>query len=321
LNDNDQRSTAAAGHDPALDVAFDWILDLKASPTDRDLRNAFEAWLAVPAHAAAYREAEEVWELTALAPRAQPSLRLPPPIRSRAGRRALPWVGAALAASIACVALPGLRLALQADYRTDPAETRAVTLPDGSTMTLDGDSAAALDDGGKTRGVDLLAGRAYFEVAKNAQRAFVVSAGEVEVTVHGTAFDVLLSEKTVSVAVAEGSVSVEAVGQGANLHPGERALVDLVTGRITTDRVAPGSIAAWREGQLIVNGATIGEIIGELRRYHRGMIILPESSFAARRVAGIFDLRDPSAALQGLARAYGGHVVALTPYILVVKAD
>src|SRR3546814_3423601 len=81
-------------------------------------------------------------------------------------------VGAAAAACLAVVSAPTLLLMWQSDYRTGTGEMRNVTLSDGSSVTLDTGSAIAVNYGDGRRGVRLLAGRAWFDVANDESQPF-----------------------------------------------------------------------------------------------------------------------------------------------------
>ena len=73
-------------------------------------------------------------------------------------------------------------------------------------------------------------GEAYFTVAKNPGRPFVVAAGGVGVRAVGTAFNVRLDSDAVEVLVTEGRVQVSRSGfddEGSSLVAGQRAIVKL----------------------------------------------------------------------------------------------
>jgi transmembrane sensor len=297
---------------PIWDQALDWMLQVAARPADRALLARRDAWIAQhPAHRAAYLRAEQVWALTGTAMRAGR--------RPRRGGWPLAIAVVAVAACLAVVAMPDLRLRLQADYRTETGEVRDLTLPDGSIVTLDAESAVALADAG--RGIDLLEGRAFFQVMPDKTHAFSVGAGEAAVTVLGTAFDVALSDRTVTVAVERGSVSVSAgpAGRTAQLQAGDSVTIDRKGGDIITGRVPPRGIAAWRTGRLIVEDVPVADVIEEIARHHRGLLLLRDAELGARRVTGAFDLSDPEAALHALLQPYGADILRVTPYVLVVQ--
>ncbi|MEO7797184.1 MAG: FecR domain-containing protein [Opitutaceae bacterium] len=108
--------------------------------------------------------------------------------------------------------------------RVTPAETAAVlaaahdavvlrpsqqTLPDGSLVELNAGAEIEVDFSGPLRRVILRRGEGHFQVAKNPQRAFVVSAGEIDVRAVGTAFAVDHATQRVEVLVTEGRVSID----------------------------------------------------------------------------------------------------------------
>jgi transmembrane sensor len=291
-------------------------LRIEAAPNDPLLRAQRDAWLAEhDSHAASYRQAERVWRLTGAGPS------VVRPMRSWPWRRG----GSALAAAMlaACLLLwlaPNLGVLVRADHRTGAGEMRAVALPDGSTVALDADSAIVLGAG--DRSVELLAGRAFFQVKRDTAHAFTVKAGEANVTVLGTAFDVQLSERSVTVAVQQGSVSVAASHtQSVPLRAGHRAIVDRADGTIAAGTVGVASIAAWRNGKLVVEGIPVADVIEALDRHYAGLIMLRDPVLAARRITGVFDLRAPEAALRAVLRPYGGRILEITPYVLVVQGN
>lgn len=92
-------------------------------------------------------------------------------------------------------------------------------LPDGSVVLLRTGAELSVDFSAALRRVRLIRGEALFEVAKNAQRPFIVSAGGVDVRAVGTAFAVTLQQSAVEVLVTEGQVAVqETDNQGQRLE-------------------------------------------------------------------------------------------------------
>lgn len=324
--------------DPLLEEAIDWLLHLRDAPRDPETDRQFEVWLArSSAHARAWDAARRTWHLMGEVPpvhdaawtgRAAPAARRARSAPRAARRRgwASRTTGIAAAAAVILflvVAGPSLLLRLQADHMTATAESRVVTLADGSVVTLGAHSAIATDLAGGRRRVTLLSGEAFFEVTPDPSRPFVVNAGGVDVTVLGTAFDVMLSSASTSVELARGSVSVAsgpAPGNGATtLAPGEMVVVDRSTGEMEKASVALDDIAAWRNGQIFVNDATIGSVVERLRRYHSAWISLPDATLAAQRVTGLYDLRDPDRALRALVQPYGGQVHEISPYLRILS--
>lgn len=321
--------------DPLLDEAADWLLRLQEAPRDARTAEEFETWLArSPEHARAWASIGRSWRLIGeVAPTHEAAWKQRTRSRrrlSRGGHSTSGWRRriAGIAVAAACVAFfalsaPSLMLRLQADHLTGTAESRVITLADGSTVTLGADSAIAATVGGHERSVTLLAGEAFFEVRRDAARPFTVKAGEVTVAVLGTAFDVQLTASTTTVQLEHGSVDVgysrEGTGGNAHLAPGEMMRVDRQTGEMSRNPIAKDDIAAWRNGYLFVSDATIGFVAEQLQRYHPAWISVPDRDLAARRVTGLYDLRDPDRALRALVEPYGGRVRAVSPYLRILS--
>ncbi|HAE48209.1 MAG: hypothetical protein CMO30_05865 [Tistrella sp.] len=306
--------TRRSGTRPSADLlaaAADWLVRLEAAPGDQALGRAFRAWCAAdPAHAAAFAEVRRSWlavpeGLAAMAP--------PPPRvvtrRPRRGRWAAGLAGLAVAAGLAVMLLPGLALRMTADAATGVGELRLVTLADGSRMQLAPLSAADMQLDGSHRRVILRRGEAFFQVVADAGRPFVVRAGRVQVTVTGTGFEVDRDDDRVTVAVRSGTVRVEAPAVPAvQLSPGETVEIPADGSAPIRGRIAPDAVALWQDGRLFVDGATVGEVVARLRAYTPGLIIVADDALAGRQVTGLYDLRDPQAALSALMRAHGGRI-------------
>ncbi|RYZ21720.1 MAG: DUF4974 domain-containing protein [Chitinophagaceae bacterium] len=145
--------------------------------------------------------------------------------------RRLPWMRVA-AAMIAAAAIGTVSYLVLG--RQTPTEMQVLarhkpltdTLPDGSVVTLN--RAASLsfpeDFEGDTRRV-ALRGEAFFSVAPNKKKPFVIRVNDVTVTVVGTSFNVRGSGDSTQVIVESGIVQVEHKGKRVLLHPGEQVRV------------------------------------------------------------------------------------------------
>jgi len=316
--------------DLAMEQASDWFYRLADRPEDADLRRAFQAWLAEDAsHGKAWEVMERAWDLAGAAGRdraAMADIIASPPAapRRRAGRMVAGLGALALAACLALfVAAPQVRLHLLADHITAAAETETVTLDDGSTVQLAPGSAIRSRFTDTRRDLDLIQGQAFFKVTGNKARPFIVTAGGYSVTVTGTAFDVDLTDRTMAVAVEEGSVRVDGFTSGAetdahDLTRGDRLKIDRRDGAIDQGRIDVSDVAAWRGGTLIVQGRPFDDVIAVIRRHFSGAVVVAMVGTTNRRVTGVFDLTDPAGALKALAEPFGGVVRRAGPYLITV---
>jgi len=326
--------------DPLLEEAMDWLLRLQDASRDPEIARQFEVWLSrSSSHARAWAKARKTWHLMGEVPpvydhiwkeAAVPTCRRASVSARTALLRRRDWktwtAGVAAAAAVAVVlvfAAPSMMLRVQADYATATAESRVVTLGDGTVVNLGAHSAIAARTTETSRRVTLLSGEAFFEVARDPARPFIVDAGGVDVTALGTAFNVQLSSAATRVELATGSVGVDweraREHEKTVLAPGEMVVVDRQTGAMEKSAIAQDDIAAWRSGHLFVNDATIASVIEQLRRYHPAWITMPDGELAAQRVTGLYDLRDPDRALRALVQPYGGQVRAISPYLRVLS--
>ncbi len=224
--------------------------------------------------------------------------------RTRRICRAWGIAATALAACVALYFLPALKLHLQADHLTGVAELREITLEDGSVVALMPAVPLRCATRPPRREVALLAGQAFFQVVSAVDHPFVVVAGDVTVTVTGTAFDVRTLERRAIVAVQSGAVEV-ATSRGeqtATLKRGERLAI-AGSGPFARSEIGPDDIASWRQHRLVVDGDLLSDVIKELdrhhRRHHRVFAIAPWR----HGDHGVFDLRRPFEALQAIARS------------------
>jgi len=190
-------------------------------------------------------------------------------------------------------------------------------LADGSTVQLNTNSMLETRFEPSRRLVHLRKGEAAFKVAPDAERPFVVHAGDMVVRAIGTEFNVRLHEgQILEVIVTEGRVAVEPWKAGEKAASAAVASKQLVAGqRLSTSttqavpavtQVAHSAITktlAWREGAIVFDGEPLVDAIAELNRYtdHRMMVVDPV--LHQMRVGGRFRAGDIEGFLEALVRA------------------
>jgi transmembrane sensor len=272
------------------------MLAVRAAPEDAALDARTRAWIdADDRHRRAWALAERAWIASGNTLVAQQ-----PANRNRPTRRI-----AAIAACLLAVAVaPRVVENLRADAITRSGEIASSTLSDGSKVTLAGASAIDAALGPDTRRVALLRGAAYFDVHRDPDRPFVVTADGLTVTVLGTGFDVAVGDDTIAVAVANGTVAVAIGSSEAVLHAGDRLDYRKADHGFSVASVAPEDVALWRQDRLVVSRAPLGEVLDALTRRNGGYIAASDD-LRARRVTGVFDLADPARALHALLAPHG----------------
>lgn len=309
--------------------ALEWIVRLHSGEARKRDWTAFAAWRAQSAdHEAAAAEAEALWS-DASELHWDPETGL-----VRPGRPAKPGISRrTMLGGIAGVSLgtagalwaSGAFRPLVSDHATGIAELRTLELPDGTHVWLNAMSALNLDFSPVRRGVVLLEGQAYFEVAPNPTRSFEVRARGTTVAAIGTAFDVdcNLADGRVGISVTENSVRVQTPSGSASdniiLSEGRKVVVS-GSGRIgPVVQQERGVATAWKTGMLIAENLELQDVIAALRAYHKGWIVIQDGSVKSLRVNAVLDLRTPNASIDALAAGLPIRIRHLSNYFTVIS--
>lgn len=317
--------------------ALDWLVRVGFGTARPD---EFAAWRArSPAHEQAARSAEALWrdightataaefsrrEAVRSRPQSLPAggMRRGPDRRpGRLGRRAA-MTGAMAASAAALVAASGLfgpLAGLTADHATRPGERREVSLPDGSVVVLNTSTALSVRFTAAERRIVLTTGEAFFAVAKDPDRPFVVAARGGETRAIGTAFAVRTDGDEVRVTVSEGIVEVTAAAGGpVRLLAGQGAGYGGAVGKPVPQRVNEAVATAWRRGKLIFNQRPLVEVAAEISRYRSGRVVVANPELERLPVTGVFELDDQDAMLRAIEQALPVRVLQL-PLLTVLR--
>ena len=298
--------------------AVAWLARLQASGRDRATERGLRKWLkASPEHAAEFERATDVWEDLGGVPAAAMRRRTPEPQRAFWRWPAL----AAVATSFAALLIVAYLYPRDSDLSTRIGEQRMVTLPDGSRVTLNTNSRVTLASWDVAREVRLDRGEAYFEVAKDTSKPFVVVAGDKKVIAIGTAFVVRRqpqgNDERISVTMVEGKVTIAdadaAPRAGVAMPDGTPTLVAgqrLVLAKSTAsspqiDLPRIDAVTAWRRGEVVLDNTALRDAIVEMNRYSATSLDLDNEAIASLPVSGIFRAGDSDSFATAVATLYG----------------
>ncbi|RMQ50670.1 hypothetical protein ALQ04_04344 [Pseudomonas cichorii] len=317
------------------EAALVWLRVLHNQPGYAE-QQAFSRWLqADPAHVEAYGKAQVLWELSEI-PAAQLAaedvvaldallcaMDAPPPRRHRQR-----WaVGLAMAACLMLMISVGAgwqpqRWAsdLGADYVSAPGQVRTVTLDDNSQVTLDADSAIAVNFRGNERRVQLRRGAAFFKVTHTGE-PFVVYADTGETRVLGTEFEVRLEPEGAQVTVLSGRVGVKAATAAEQqiLQTGQQVAYHDKQLTSAPRNIDSESLLAWRQGWLNYYRTPLADVVNDLSRYYPGRIVVLNDQLAARRISGTFPSKDPQAVLNALQSVVGFETYSMLGRVIVLR--
>lgn len=309
--------------DRMINAAAHWLTLLHDDlSTDAD-REAFNLWReADPLHALAVERMRELLgSLDELPPAParvalkQAFIRPGPTIAAR-GAQAVALLGVLMCGWIGLDNLP----VWLADQRTGVGERRELVLSDGSHVQLNSDSALDVKFDGHQRVIELLAGELWVEVAKDAQRPFVVRTDQGTATALGTRYLVKRDvDGSTVVSVLESVVAAKPrVGEAVNVKAGEQTV--LRDGDVARPQaIGNASPDAWTRGLLKVDDRPLSEVLRELASYRHGLVRFDEQALQGLRVSGVFRLDDTDAALATLADNLPIDVERFTDWLVVVK--
>jgi transmembrane sensor len=210
-----------------------------------------------------------------------------------ANRRAFLKYGA-LAAGLAVLGA-GVSLGLTdkpVTLATAKGEFRRVALADTSVASINGNSELQVKLTNQRRQITLVKGEAWFEVAKDKTKPFVVDAGDVHVRAVGTAFGVHRLQDGAEVLVTEGTVEVWTGKAKAFLSAGQHSFVPYKTAQISATKQAQEvqRKLAWKDGKLIFTRQTLGEAVADFNRYSTRKIIISDPSLENKRIFGQYQI-------------------------------
>lgn len=294
----------------AQEEAAEWLTRLGDRSISTQTVREFRDWRDNPENDAAYEEAEAFWEASgemaadpeimrmtaeALARRPRPSLR-----GWLRGPR-LAWT--LTLAGVAGAAGAGLTVQqLYPAYATRDVEQKVVRLEDGSRVHLNVDSKVRVDFRGVERRITLARGEAFFDVAHDPRRPFVVEAGAARIQALGTKFDVRRRNGDVQVTLLQGAVQVAPDGgqPPVRLAPNQQALVGHggAIRRTSADAVRTTS---WTTGRLMFRQTPLAAAVAEVNRYSDRKVELADPALGARQLSGFFDVGDSESFAKGVA--------------------
>ncbi len=177
-----------------------------------------------------------------------------------------------------------------------------ILLSDGTKVCLNAGSKLVFPQKftGKSRKV-FLEGEAYFEVFKNKDIPFIVGTDNVNLTVHGTTFNMRDNgqDNELEVVLVEGSVSLKEksvmniLSKEITLKPNQKAVYDKIENKTTIEsNVDVASYISWKEGLLEFNRESILNVFKRLSRFYNVHFVTESSVELNRKISGKLDLKE-----------------------------
>jgi ferric-dicitrate binding protein FerR (iron transport regulator) len=210
---------------------------------------------------------------------------------------------------------------LYSDVSTSYGETKIVTLPDGTAVTLNACSHISYLSKfeGDERRVTL-EGEAYFQVARNEKQPFIINTNQFDVNVLGTEFNVKAyhNDAIHTVDVNSGKVQVDMPEAMIRLGVAEHLAVDL-QGSSYSKYKESQAVAGWRKGELHFNKAPIRDVANELERIYHCTIEFASGQAFENRISGDHANPNLEAVLQSIEYTSGIHYKLKQNKVLLYK--
>lgn len=292
-------------------IAADWVVreDRRVlTPAEQAER---DAWLAEdPRRQGGYIRAQAAWSMLdrgrAMAAETPPPRRWP--IATRRELMAASLIGVAGIGGLLTVRELGRQR-----YGTARGEIRRVPLGDGSSAAINTASRIEVAMTDDRRTVTLAKGEAWFDVAADSARPFVVEAREVRVRAKGGAFSIRRMAEGAEVIVAKGVLECWTTADPARvlrLPAGTKMLIS--NAAVSTPQALPpatvGRLLAWREGMVGLDGETLAEAAAEFNRYNERQIVIDDAELGRERLVGYFRANDPESFVRAAADTLGARV-------------
>ncbi len=175
---------------------------------------------------------------------------------------------------------------------SDRSVNRFLTLPDGSTVILHGDSRLEMDKNfNQSKRIVHLTGEAYFDVAHSPNAPFIIYTGKIKTTVLGTAFNIAAwpGQQDITVSVTRGKVRVEDENRViAVLTPDKQVTYNTVSSYSGEKPVEAAETIAWVQQDMTFDEMPLGELTKRLGRRYMVNILFSNPELETCEVTGRF---------------------------------
>jgi len=229
---------------------------------------------------------------------------------SQSLRWAAVFIGTLLLATGAFV---GYRTLYPADLieHTAFGKTTRLTLPDGSTVALNGNSCLRYNPSwksGQTREV-WLEGEGFFHVThqRNHERFVVHLPNKLNIEVLGTQFNVLARKSRAKVVLNNGKIQLDVGNQARDklvMRPGDLVYADVATKEYYRKRVDAEAQSAWRTGKLKFDGTTLLEVAQMLEDTYGVRVLITDPDLRHQTLSGTIPNQSMQTILNGLSTVF-----------------
>lgn len=175
--------------------------------------------------------------------------------------------------------------------QTFPQDIRLLRLSDGTRVWVNENTQIEYPEHfAANERIVKLKGEAFFEVARDTTRPFIISSGDIKTTVLGTSFNVKAYGKIAEVNVRTGKVKVESTQNAVFLERGDAALLAPEDNRVRKHKTTILE-PQWKKALLDVDGLTLVAVIGKLKSDHVFELEYASEDLKQLQIKGTLDTR------------------------------
>ena len=191
---------------------------------------------------------------------------------------------------------------------TSNQEIKNIVLPDGSKVILDAKTKLDIKYFSDKREINIIEGKALFDVTSNPNKPFIVNANMIKVEVLGTNFEVKNEIDKIVVDVINGKVKVEQnknneFQQLAILTKGKHISFDKQSKKVILKDIDINNIASWKDGILFFYFFSLEKAINEFKKY-QDINITIQKDIKNYTVSGSFSIHEIDKFIFALTKIY-----------------
>jgi transmembrane sensor len=269
--------------------AAEWFVRLREGQVSEEERDAFDLWISAdPQHSKEYKAVQEMW-------RELDGLKSVFPVTDSGDgarpQRKSAWKPLSAATALAAFLFAGLLVFLYepGSYETAKGEQRMLYLADNSVVRLNSDTLLQVELTPEQRTLRLLRGEAFFEVAHDPGRPFVVISAGGAVRAVGTKFNIYRLPSDVRVTVVEGRVEVATQkGKTRLLNAEEVVAYETDGGALSQIGRRNGHALDWLEGRIYFEATPLTDVVRQLNRYLETPLLITDPELNELELSGTF---------------------------------
>ncbi|OUY07538.1 FecR family protein [Acinetobacter populi] len=209
-----------------------------------------------------------------------------------------------------------------ADVKNQAQAWQQQMLDDSSTIQASGKTVYNIEYTAQQRTIALLQGNILIDVAKDANRPFVVKVGHSTIQALGTRFIVQHRDNLTIVSMLESKTRINASEESQSFILKTGQTLNLNHGKIIVEENSPDVLSqAWESKKLVVNNMPLDQVLQILASYQNSYYVYSKENLQQFKVTAVLPLDQPEVALQLLSEHIGLEISKYSQYITSIKKN